>query len=71
MKKSEMQKMAKKTIVDLRKDLDSAREELRSLRFDLATGKVKNIAKIHELKKTIARVMTLINQKQKDDGKDN
>ncbi|MEX2054304.1 MAG: 50S ribosomal protein L29 [Candidatus Colwellbacteria bacterium] len=69
MKKSDIQKLTKKTVADLQKDLQGAREELRTLRFDLATGKVKNIAKIHQVKKRIARIMTFVNQKQQENGK--
>jgi len=74
MKKGDVQKLAKKTVVDLRKDLDSAKEELRTLRFDLATGKTKNIIRVKEIRKKIARIMTFMKQKeqeQKEDGKDN
>jgi len=61
MKKSEIQKLTKKTPADLHKDLASSREELRALRFELAAGKVKNITKVKSVKKTIARILTLMN----------
>jgi len=61
MKKTEIQKLVKKTVVDLQKDLAVSREELRSLKFELSTGKTKNIAKIKDAKKKIARMLTLIN----------
>lgn len=61
MKKSEIQKLTKKTPADLQKDLTSSREELRALRFELAAGKVKNITKIKDVKRTIARILTLVN----------
>ncbi|PJA02555.1 50S ribosomal protein L29, partial [bacterium (Candidatus Gribaldobacteria) CG_4_10_14_0_2_um_filter_36_18] len=35
-------------------------EKLRQLRFDLASGKVKNVREIREIKKDIARMITLI-----------
>jgi len=40
--------------------LDQSREKLRQLRFDLASGKVKNVAEIKETKKTIARILTIV-----------
>ena len=61
MKKSEIQKLVKKTSADLQKDLVSAREELRALKFELAAGKVKNITKVKDVKRTIARILTLLN----------
>ena len=60
MKKHEIQKLVKKTGADLRKDLASSREELRGLQFELATGKVKNIIKVKEAKKKIARILTFL-----------
>ena len=60
MKKHEIQKLVKKTGTDLRKDLASSREELRGLQFELATGKVKNIIKVKEAKKKIARILTFL-----------
>ena len=45
---------------ELKKQLTDSREKLRLLRFDLAGGKVKNIREIREVKKTIARILTLM-----------
>lgn len=64
MKKSEIEKLTKKTTADLQKDLASSREELRALKFELAAGKVKNITKVKDVKRTIARILTLLNNKQ-------
>jgi len=61
MKKSEIQKLVKKTSADLQKDLVTSREELRALKFELAAGKVKNITKVKDVKRTIARILTLLN----------
>ena len=35
------------------------REKLRSLRFDLSFGKVKNVRQIRAIKKDIARILTI------------
>ncbi len=45
---------------DLKKVLDEKRERLRQLRFDLVSGKVKNVKEIREAKKDIARIQTLL-----------
>ena len=39
--------------------LDEGRERLRALRFDLAGGKIKNVREIRQVKKDIARILTL------------
>jgi len=41
------------------------RELLRRLRFDLVAGKVKNIREIREVRKNIARILTIINERRK------
>lgn len=43
----------------LLKSLVEKREKLRQLRFDLTAGKVKNVREIREIKKDIARLLTL------------
>ena len=52
--------LKKKTNKDLNKLLLKNKERLRSLRFDLASGRVKNVREIRNLKKDIARILTLI-----------
>lgn len=61
MKKKEIQQLKTKNSLELLKDLTDYREKLRKLKFDLAQGKVKNIKEIQELKKAIARILTIIN----------
>jgi ribosomal protein L29 len=48
---------------ELSKRQEDGREKLRQLRFDLAAGKVKNVKEIHQTKKDIARIMTLLKSK--------
>lgn len=62
MKIKELRQKSKK---ELQETLISLRDKLRELRFNLAGGKVKNIKEIHQTKKHIARVLTLLNE----DGK--
>lgn len=48
---------------ELQKLLQNLREKLRQLRFDLASGKVKNVREIRQIKKDIARILTILCQK--------
>ncbi len=64
MKKSEFQQIKNKTVEELGKDLNNNREKLRILKFDLAAGKVKNANEIREVKKTIAKIQTLLNNQK-------
>ncbi|MDP2735003.1 MAG: 50S ribosomal protein L29 [bacterium] len=49
---------------DLRSTVQSLKEKSRDLRFKLASGKVKNVREIRQTKKDIARIMTVLNEKQ-------
>lgn len=49
---------------ELERLLNEYKERLRTLRFDLSFGKVKNVRELREVKKTIARILTLLNQKK-------
>ena len=60
------QELRQKTLKELHSLLEEMREELRKLRFDLVMGKLKNVHKIKETKKDIARILTVINEKQKN-----
>lgn len=64
MKKSNFQQLKNKPLPELTKQLEEYREKLRTLQFDLAQGKVKNVSEIKKIKKTIARILTIINQTQ-------
>lgn len=48
----------------LGQEVSSLREKLRSLRFLLASGKLKNVRDIQKNKKDIARIMTIINHEK-------
>lgn len=66
MKKREFEEIKSKTETELLGSLGESREKLRVLKFDLAAGKVKNIRQIRELKKNVARLLTLLKLKQKE-----
>lgn len=49
---------------DLDKKLAELKEELFNLRFQMATGQCENPMKIHEIKKSIARIKTVQRQNE-------
>ena len=59
-----VKELRKKSKDDLEKILKEEREKLRQLRFDLASGKVKNVREIGNLKKEIARILTILKEMQ-------
>jgi len=56
--------LQQKTIAELDTDLKAKKSELFNLRFQLATGQLQNTAAIRECKKEIARVKTIIRQRE-------
>ncbi|MCS6788961.1 MAG: 50S ribosomal protein L29 [Patescibacteria group bacterium] len=54
------------TIEELNKILFEKRKALKQMKFDLNSGKVKNIKDIKKLKKDIAQILTLINEMNKN-----
>lgn len=48
---------------ELHRILAEKQEKLRQLRFDLVSGKVKNVREIRQIKKDIARIFTTLCQK--------
>lgn len=51
---------------ELLKALDESKKELFDLRFEKATGTVDNPMRIRELKKTIARILTVLNERESE-----
>ena len=62
MKKTEIQKLKKTSKDALLKEVGVAKDELRTLKFDIASGKIKNVGGMREIRKKIARMLTFINQ---------
>ena len=60
MKKKEIQEMKNRSMAELQKVVVDGTERLRALRFDLAAGKVKNVAELREVRKQIARAKTFL-----------
>ncbi len=53
-----------KTQEELNLDLVAAKKELFNLRFQLATNQLENTARIKDVRRNIARIQTVITQKQ-------
>jgi large subunit ribosomal protein L29 len=51
---------------ELNQLLSDSQRKLRELRFNLASGKVKNVRAIRVLKKDIARILTILNEKSQN-----
>ncbi len=49
---------------ELAKNLSDLEEQLFKLRFQKSTGQIENPVKIREVRKDIARVLTLINERR-------
>ena len=49
---------------ELSKTLDEFKKELFDLRFEKATGTVENPMRIRELKKSIARILTVLKERE-------
>ena len=60
----ELKKMRELTEVELNTELDKMKKELFNLRFQHVTGQLENPVKMRELNKDIARVKTIIREKE-------
>jgi len=63
MKKNELKAVRTKSSAELAKMLDDKTADLEKVRLDLVSGKEKNLKKAKNLKKEIAQVLTVINEK--------
>jgi len=61
MKASKLHEMSSQELVEKLKDLKA---ELFNLRFQLATGQLNNPVSIREVKKDIARVKTIVRERE-------
>ncbi|MBQ1369018.1 MAG: 50S ribosomal protein L29 [Firmicutes bacterium] len=62
-RKDYMEELNGKNVEQLQADLVSAKKELFNLRFQNATNQLNNTARIKEVRKTIARIQTVLTQK--------
>ncbi len=57
--------MREKTVDELRQEESDLRKELFNLRFQQVTGEIENPLRIRHVRKDIARILTVINEKTK------
>ncbi|MCL2698819.1 MAG: 50S ribosomal protein L29 [Defluviitaleaceae bacterium] len=60
-----MEELRGKNVDELGRDLVSAKKELFNLRFQNATNQLDNTSRIKDVRHNIARIQTVITQKQK------
>ena len=60
----ELNKIREMTDVELQAELDKMKQELFNLRFQHVTGQLENPVKMREVKRDIARVKTIIREKE-------
>ena len=63
MKSNDLIKIREMTDVELAKKLDDLKKDLFNLRFQHAINQLDNPHKIQDVKRDIARVMTILNEK--------
>lgn len=62
MKKTELAKLRALSVNDLENEVAKLKQELFNLRFQLAVGQLENTARIKQVKKTIARMKTVLSE---------
>ena len=60
-----IEELNSKTVAELNNDLVEAKKELFSLRFQNATNQLSNTSRITLVRKNIARIQTVLTQKEK------
>ena len=63
MKASEIRNLSE---AELQKRLADSRQELFNLRFQVATRKLENVTRIREVRKDIARIMQVTNERRQE-----
>jgi large subunit ribosomal protein L29 len=64
MKMKEFREIKEKTVPELETRLTELKKNLLSLKFKNATGQLENVMNIHNIKKDVARIETVIRQKK-------
>ena len=59
-----IEKMREMTDIELAAELEKMKKELFNLRFQHVTGQLENPVKMREVKRNIARVKTIIREKE-------
>jgi large subunit ribosomal protein L29 len=61
MKTSELRSLS---VLELNNRLNDSHQEMFNLRFQRASGQLKNTARVNEVRKTIARIKTLLRERE-------
>jgi large subunit ribosomal protein L29 len=69
MKANEVREVREMTADELQNKLSSLKEELFNLRFQVATGQLDNPMRIRDVRKNIARILTVMRENQLKAGK--
>lgn len=64
-----IKEIREKSNADLEKDIIDLKKELFDLRFQKATGQLENPLRIREVRKTIARIKTVITERSISEAK--
>ncbi|MCS7146293.1 MAG: 50S ribosomal protein L29 [Nitrososphaerota archaeon] len=65
----EVKQLREKSLEELDEELEAARTELRNVKIKLSmAGQGENTANIRNLRKRIARIMTIMKEKQLEEG---
>lgn len=64
-----VKEIREKSNEELLKDIESLKEELFNLRFQQATGQLENPSRMRDIKKTIARIKTIMTERTLSDAK--
>ena len=59
-----LEELKTQSVADLQEQLVNAKKELFNLRFQNATNQLDNTARIKEVRKNIARIQTVITEKE-------
>ncbi|MFM8943973.1 MAG: 50S ribosomal protein L29 [Actinomycetota bacterium] len=65
---SEATELRETAVEDLVARLESLKEELFNLRFQLATGQLDNVNRIKEARHEIARILTVLRERELEAG---
>ena len=60
-----LEELKSQSVADLQTELVNAKKELFNLRFQNATNQLDNTSRIKEVRKNIARIQTVITEKEK------
>jgi large subunit ribosomal protein L29 len=63
--KAYLEELNSKSVAELKNDLVAAKKELFNLRIQNSTNQLDNTSRIKEVRKNIARIQTVISQKEK------